>query len=91
MDHSTFKEEAVERRLAEDGFRGVFAVTRAGVVTLSGGLPSTHQALEALEAAFGVGTCEAEEAAGHMDAAPAAGSLDGAEAAEPLSEEALAA
>ena len=42
----------IEASLADHGFRGVFVVTRSGVVTLDAGLPATDDALAALEAAF---------------------------------------
>ena len=42
----------IEASLADHGFRGVFVVSRAGVVTLDAALPATDDALAALEAAF---------------------------------------
>jgi hypothetical protein len=44
--------DQIEERLADHGYRGIFAVNRDGVVTLEGGLPATDEALEALEYAF---------------------------------------
>ena len=42
----------IEARLADHGFRGVFAVNLNGVVTLDAALPATDEALAALESAF---------------------------------------
>ena len=50
MNEETLGE--IEESLAQAGFRGLFVVTRAGVVTLDGALPATDEALEALETAF---------------------------------------
>jgi hypothetical protein len=44
--------DQIEEKLADHGYRGIFAVNRHGVVTLEGGLPATDEALEALEDAF---------------------------------------
>ena len=42
----------IEASLADHGFRGLFVVSRSGVITLDAALPATEEALEALEAAF---------------------------------------
>ena len=42
----------IESELADHGYRGVFVVSGAGVVTLDAALPATDEALAALEAAF---------------------------------------
>jgi len=48
--------DAIAEHLAESGFRGLFVVTRGGVVTIEGALPPTDEALKALEGAFAAHT-----------------------------------